>query len=130
MIGCWLSGGWLSPAWLTLGQTLGPLVLPQVVRPEHFLGCTCCKVLSGVHRGLECKDSHLGEMQIHHPEVYSDPTLVLLTVITDTFSWEKQTEHSGGEMLPGSRTWQEASLLSMKEVNDSSSSSPLPIGAG
>ena len=77
----WTSVLW----WLALpclaGQTLGPLVLPEVVRPERFLGCTCCKVVSSVYRGSETKDSHSRETQMdpeHHPEVHGYLRLVLL----------------------------------------------------
>lgn len=68
----WMLALW----WLALpclaGQTLSSLVLPQVVRPEHVPGGTCCKMVSSAHKGSEHKDSHLGERQIHHPEVHSD----------------------------------------------------------
>lgn len=59
--------------WLALpclaGQTLVLLVLPQLVRPEHLLGCTCYRAVSGVHRGMESKDSHLGGTQMN-PECH------------------------------------------------------------
>lgn len=63
--------------WLALpclaGQTFSPLILPQVVRPEHFLGCTCCKVVPGVHGGPEGKDGHVGDTHMDlstGPEVH------------------------------------------------------------
>lgn len=49
----WMWVLWWSGPTLPTGQTLGPLVLHQRVRPKDFLRQNCCKVVLGIHEGSE-----------------------------------------------------------------------------